>query len=241
MKEAQVLDMEEAQIVSGLHSNIKLVRDTTLGPFETIEMKGILGKTPSHYKRMNVVVDDLGENRSCKDIAFVHQLQILKPGSDRIPEVLWNLSGRTLKLKKGTNMAHVEASQVVPLFDDPLERGDVCEEVTEDITKESQLEDSSKKEDERMSKILEKLDLTGTESWTEQQQFSVKKLLEEYQHLFALNLKELVKTSLVQHEIRLSDRTPFKERYRRIPPHQYEVRKHLQEMLDIGAICKSTS
>ena len=93
-----------------------------------------------------------------------------------------------------------------------------------------------------MSKILEKLDLTGIESWTEQQQCSVKKLLEEYQHLFALNLRELGKTSLVQHEIRLSDKTPFKERYRRIPPHQYEeVRKHLQEMLDIGAIHRSTS
>ena len=138
-------------------------------------------------------------------------------------------------------MAHVEARQVVPVFDDPLERGDVCEEVTENITKESQLEDSPKKEDKRMSKILEKLDLTGTESWTEQQQCSVKKLLEEHQYLFALNLKELGKNSLVQHEIRLSDRTPFKERYRRIPPHQYEeVRKHFQEMLDIGAICRST-
>ena len=79
-------------------------------------------------------------------------------------------------------MAHVEVSQVVPLFDDPLERGDVCEEVTEDITKESQSEDSPKEKDERMTKILEKLDLTGIESWTEQQQCSVKKLLEEYQH-----------------------------------------------------------
>ena len=50
------------------------------------------------------------------------------------------------------------------------------------------------------------------------------------------------KTSLVQHDIQLSDKTPFKERYRRIPPHQYEeVRKHLQEMLDIGAIHRSTS
>ena len=51
--------------------------------------------------------------------------------------VLQNLSGRTLKLKKGMNVAHVEASQVVPLFNDPLESGNVCEEVTEDITKES--------------------------------------------------------------------------------------------------------
>ena len=176
IKEAQVLNIEEAQIVSRLDSDIKLVRDITLGSFETIEMKGILRKTPSHYKRMNVVVDDLRENRSCKDIAVVHQLQILKPGSDRIPMVLQNLCGRTLKLKKGMNVAHVEASQVVPLFDDPLESGDVCEEVTEDITKESSIVNSPKEEDKRMSKILEKLDFTGIESWTEQQQCSVKKL-----------------------------------------------------------------
>ena len=100
----------------------------------------------------------------------------------------------------------------------------------------------SEEKNERMSKILEHLDLTGIESWTEQQQNSVRKLLEEYQHLFALNLKELGRTSLVQHEIKLSDDKPFKERYRRIPPQQYEeVWKHCQEMLAVGAIRKSTS
>ena len=36
MKEVQVLDIEEAQIVSRLDSNVKLVRDITLGPFEYI-------------------------------------------------------------------------------------------------------------------------------------------------------------------------------------------------------------
>ena len=137
---------------------------------------------------------------------------------------------------------HVETSQLVPPLDNSLVRDDMCEKVTRDIPKENQSEDSPKKDDERLSKILEKLDLEGIKSWTEQQHCSFRKLLEEYQHLFALNLRELGKTSLVQHEIKLSDKTPFKERYRRIPPHQYEeVRKHLQEMLDIGAIHKSTS
>ena len=45
---------------------------------------------------------------------------------------------------------------------------------------------------------------------------------------------------MAKHEIKLNDYTPFKERYRRIPPHQYEeVKKHLKEMLEIGAIRKS--
>ena len=106
------------------------------------------------------MVNDLGERRPYKDIAVVHQLQILKSGSDRISMVLQNLSGRPLKLKKGMNVAHVEASQVVPLFDDPLERGDVCEGITENITKRSQSKDLTKENGERLIKILEKLDLT---------------------------------------------------------------------------------
>ena len=53
---------------------------------------------------------------------------------------------------------------------------------------------------------------------------------------------ELGKTDLVKHHIELKDYTPIKDRYRRIPPHQYEeVRKHLKEMLDIGAIRRSNS
>ena len=80
--------MEEAQIISRLDSDIKLVRDIIVGPFETVETKRILRYPPNHYKRMNVVVDNLKERRPYKDIAVVSQLQILKPGSDRISIVL---------------------------------------------------------------------------------------------------------------------------------------------------------
>ena len=40
----------------------------------------------------------------------------------------------------------------------------------------------------------------------------------------------------------MNDYTPFKERYRRVPPHLYEeVQKHLKEMVEIGVIRKSSS
>ena len=103
MKEAQIVNIEEAQIVPKLDSDVKLTKDITLSPFRTAEVKGVL-KTPNHYKRVNVVVDDLMEGQCCRDVVIVHQLQILKPRSDRIPVILWNLSSRTLKLKKGTVM-----------------------------------------------------------------------------------------------------------------------------------------
>ena len=217
-----------------MDSNVKLARDIIVGPFETVEMKGILQKTPNHYKRINVVVDNLKGKGSSKDIVVVSQLQILKSGLDRISIALQNLTSRTLKLKKGMNVAHVEASQVVPPLEESSGERKVCGN--------SQFKTLAEERNERISKILKQLDLTGIESWMEQQQNSVKKLLEEYQHLFALNLKELGRTSLVQHEIKLSNDKPFKERYRRIPPHQYEeVWKHLQEMLAVGAIQRSTS
>ena len=180
MKEAQILNIKEAQIVSKLHSDAKLVKDMTIGPFQTVQAKGVLKKTPNHYKRINVVIDDLGENQYYGDIAVIHQLQILKPGSDRIPVILWNLSGRTLKLKRGTNVAHIEASQVVPPLDSSVVQEDTYEKVTGNVPEENQSENSFEKNDGRLSRILEKLHLESIESWTEQQQCSVRKLLKEY-------------------------------------------------------------
>ena len=60
MKEAQIVDTEEALIVSKLDSDVKLTKDITLSPFGTAEVKGVL-KTPNHYKRVNVVVDNLAK------------------------------------------------------------------------------------------------------------------------------------------------------------------------------------
>ena len=183
----------------------------TIGPFERAEAKGVLKKTPKYYKRVNVVIDDLAEGQCCRDIAIVHQLQILKPRLDRIPVILQNLSSRTLKLKKGTNVAHVEASQVVPSLESFPMQKNTYEKAAGNIPESSQSENSFGENDNRLLKILENLDLKGIESWTEQPQQSVKELLKEYQHLFALSLRKLGKTSLVQHEIQLSDKTPFKE------------------------------
>ena len=61
-------------------------------------------------------------------------------------------------------MAHVEAIQVVCPLDSSLEGEDICKKVTRDIPKENQSKDLPKKDDKRVSKILEKLDFEGIES-----------------------------------------------------------------------------
>ena len=95
---------------------------------------------------------------------------------------------------------------------------------------------------ERLNELFTKLDLTGITDWPEDLQQQVHELMIEYQHLFALNDLELGKTSMVKHKIKLSNPVPFKDRYRRIPPHESEeVRNQLRDMLRVGAIRKSVS
>ena len=134
-------------------------------------------------------------------------------------------------------IACVEASNVIPSCMSSQVFKNILEKVAENLPKSNLFENIPKGDGGRLKKIWESLNLQGIESWTEQQQQSARSLIKEYQHLFALILNELGKTSLVQHDIKLDDMTPFKEWYRRIPPHQYEeVKKHLQEMLEMGAI-----
>ena len=113
MKEAQLEGINDEQILSKIDNVLKLARDTTISPFGTVEVKGIM-KTPNHYKHVNVVVDNLPERQCCRDVTTVQQIQTLKLGSNKILVVLRNLSCRTLKAGKGTKIAHVEASNIVP-------------------------------------------------------------------------------------------------------------------------------
>ena len=115
MKEAQVVNVDDKQIISKIDNILKIAKDTTIDPLGTIEVKGII-KTPNHYKHVNVVIDNLPENQCCNDMTVAQQIQVLKPGSNKIPVVLRNLSCRTLKVKKGMSVAHVEASGIVPIM-----------------------------------------------------------------------------------------------------------------------------
>ena len=66
---------------------------------------------------------------------------------------------------------------------------------------------------------------------------SAKSLVQKFNMIFSKNDIDLGGTDKGKYKIKLTDPIPFKERYRKIPPSQYEeVRKYLQEMLDIGDI-----
>ena len=108
-------------------------------------------------------------------------------------------------------IAHIEASSIVPTMVSQGMSKSMLEKEAGSTSKSTLLENIPDAKEERIEKILESLNLQGIESWNEQQQQSARTLIREYQHLFALTLNELGKTSLVQHDIRLDDKTPFKE------------------------------
>ena len=67
-------------------------------------------------------------------------------------------------------------------------------------------------------------------------------MLRNWSHIFSTGPTDLGRADIVKHDIKLTDDTPFKEPYRRVPPALYEeVRLHLKEMLEAGAISPSKS
>ena len=102
--------------------------------------------------------------------------------------------------------------------------------------------DLSQKQEPK-SKPSEQLDVTIDEdNLTPDQVSEARSLINKWSDIFSKGPTDLGKTDLVKHSIKLNDETPFKEPYRRIPPGLYEeVRVHLKEMLDAGAIRESES
>ena len=71
---------------------------------------------------------------------------------------------------------------------------------------------------------------------------AVHKCLEKHKAAFSWHDWDLGYCPAYQHRIKLTDETPFRERYRRIPPAMVsEVREHLQKMIDAGVIQESKS
>ncbi|MCG8625304.1 MAG: reverse transcriptase, partial [Proteobacteria bacterium] len=93
--------------------------------------------------------------------------------------------------------------------------------------------------------VLEKNGNLGKlDSWPPETAKKAKRLLVEFHHIFSLEPNEIGCTDAAEHVIELlpGQDEPFKERFRRIAPHNVEeVRQHVQEMLDGGAIRPSQS
>ena len=61
------------------------------------------------------------------------------------------------------------------------------------------------KDPKQTKKLWDQLDVTGSDSWTENQKSDIKPVSEDYNDVFAQNPLELGRTSLVKHTIKVID------------------------------------
>ena len=145
-------------------------------------------------------------------------------------------------------MAKITAANIVPHSLAPnVENEDMLKQLEDDQNRLQNINCCETREipklmPEKEKLLFSKIDLSGAEKWDPEFIEKVKQLFRNYAHIFALESLDMGHTSMVKHEIRLDNYTPFKERYHRIPPHLFdEVKNHLKEMIEVGAIRKSNS
>ena len=159
----------------------------------------------------------------------------LRKGSKKAVVVVWNNTAYLQTLQKKTPVARVVAALPVPK---PPE----SEGLQEGTNESPNFHTSRLTVRQRHGKLFNELDLSSLDSWTSELVDAACQLLAEYHDVFSLDPAELGYTHSMEHIIKVTDDTPFKEWFRQIPPPLVEeVRNHLKEMLESGAIKPSQS
>ena len=150
---------------------------------------------------------------------------------------LYNTKDHPIVLKKGTPVARMVATNEVP--ETMVVDGTVGALQTRRWAKEGCTGLSIK---ERRKVLLKKLELSGLESWTEENKEKALNLLAKYHNIFVLEDGEIGCTTAAENKIEVTDPRPFKERPQNIPSGLLdEVKEHLDHVLDVGAIKPSQS
>ena len=139
------------------------------------------------------------------------------------------------KMKSENNETKVEIEDLGPDMEEDIKTQD---QSSKDVDANS----NNFPEEDDGSWTLDLIDLSGSENWPEHLQKEAKEMLKRNAKVFSKTDMDMGKTNLVKHHIKLTDPVPFKEAYRRIRPQMYdEVKAHIQEMLNLGAIRPSNS
>ena len=205
---------------------VKLKKAEELEPLSQTEVWGYTQVT-GHSRRV-VVCTESEDLLVQGQVMSMNTKSDLLPHSSKVKVLLRNLTSKSIKIPAETTLGQVTPCNVVP----PIWNSEGSPEESTEDTWGPELET-----------LFDKLGLSEKKDWmTEEEVIATKKLVQKYNMIFSKNDLDLGKTDKVKYKIKLTDPVPFKERYRKIPPNQYEeVRKHLQEMLDIGAIRPSDS
>uniref|UniRef100_A0A8C7XG91 ribonuclease H n=1 Tax=Oryzias sinensis TaxID=183150 RepID=A0A8C7XG91_9TELE len=113
----------------------------------------------------------------------------------------------------------------------------ICE-----IPEESGVTASIKVHEGHVSSVGQQLQNIDLSELSETEQEQVRTFLLRHESVFSKSERDLGCTNLISHEIPLLDDKPVRQRYRRLPPSDYEsVKAHLRQLLDSQVIRESSS
>ena len=164
----------------------------------------------------------------------------MKDGSQNVSMVLCNGTGKPMHLAARRLVGRIVAANLVP---DAVASPELEAKLAQDGEPEPPL--TMEQCQELLMKVLEENgSLRKLKGWKEEMALKAKQLLMEFHHIFCLEKNEMGCTDATKHVIELLPEQDelFKERFRRIAPHEVEeVQQHIQEMSDGGAIWPSQS
>ena len=209
--ESDLVEVQKHQL-DGVKGVVCTTQKVTIPPFQTMTVKGNTG-VKGHCMKVHVLTEPALGPQLLAAVVPIAMYGELHRGSSRVPICLHNMSSCAMEVPAKTMVGQVmPANQVPPVVH---------------LTRTAK----NKNVNTPNSWVLEALDLQGLKEWPESEQKQARELLLKWEHLFVQNNLDLGKTALIKHKIRLTDQTPFKERYRHIPPHMYDdMRAHIQEM-----------
>ena len=197
--ESDPVEVQKYQL-DGVKGAVCTTQKVTIPPFQTLTLKGNAG-IKGHCMNVHVLTEPALSPQLPAAVVPIAMYGELHPGSSRVPICLHNMSSHAVEVPAKTVVEQVTPANQVPPVVHPTR-------TTADTTNKS-----------HNGWVLEALDLQGLQDWPESEQEQARELLLKWEHLFVQNNLDLGKTALIKHKIKLTNQTPFKERYRHIPPH----------------------
>ena len=213
--ELAIENLNERQSIPVRTTNMHVM---TIGPNEVKTIHGIVKNSP-HIT--TAVTEQMNTGQSGNLLVCPRVISLSENSKKaKIPVRICNLSATAIEIKPRSMICSLSEVKVVDSWSPDLP-------------------DARSDEKVQGHGLNVKVNVDGFSSdHTEQ----IDQLLSRWKHIFSTGITDIGRTNLVEHEIKLHDNIPFREPYRRIPPGMYEeVRQHLKEMLEIGAIRKSSS
>ena len=175
--------------------------------------------------RLNLTAEPSESTQLPSSVQCASTYCILEPGCNKVAEGLRNISAKSITIPSRAVVGQLQQARMVA------------------NDQASKLHDTlGSNRGKEGTWVLDQLKLEGLDCWTSEQQQSAKNCLVESADVFSQNDLDLGKCNILKHDIKITYPQPFKERYRRIPPHQYEeVKNHLQEVVEVGAIRRNFS